>query len=233
MRLLTAMNQFWFLEVSTGNGWPVADPAQWCLQQAELPLLKPARDRLLTLDAQSDPERIVNVVLRRCGLNLVEIRLPNRIVVHYWTAVADPRPLFKEQRLARPEVQVAHRRRKTGALLLQPGDHFLFGEPLWPGLRWAMYQGKWDRRAQEEVDDWTSGARSTYSWAGLPQRWIPWAILQAIWRQEDAPLCPNCDVLLVVISFRLARHLLSANDSYLDGVCFSCRRIFRFSQGVF
>jgi hypothetical protein len=32
---------------------------------------------------------------------------------------------------------------------------------------------------------------------------------------------------LVLAAFRLCRRLLSANDSCLDRVCFSCRRIFR------
>lgn len=221
------MKLFW-LRVSPCDWWAVVDPISWCLANAHQPLLAPARHRLLTLDARTDQERIANVVLRRCGLNLVDIWSPDRVVIHYWTALADPRPLFKEQRLARPEVQVAHLRHKTGAVLLQPGDHFLFGETPWPGFRWAQYREKWDRRAQEEADDWMPANRSTYSWERMSERWIPWAVLKAIWRQEDAPLCPNCDVLLILIAFRLARHLLSANDAYLDRACFSCRRCFRY-----
>ena len=100
------MNKFWFVQVSTSDRWAVADPVVWSLENARQPLLEAARERLLTLDAHSDPERIVNVVLRRCGLNLVEIESPERVVVHYWTEMADLRLLFKEQQLARPEVQV-------------------------------------------------------------------------------------------------------------------------------
>lgn len=167
------------------------------------------------------------VGLRRFGLNLVEIRSSERIVIHYWTDLADPRLLFKEQRLARPEVQVGHWRHKNGSVVLQPGHNFLYGERPLHDFRWGQIQQEWQHRDQEEADDWTAAAVRTYSREGLPERWIPWAILKSIWRREEAPLCPNCDVPLVVIAFRLNRHLLSENDSYLDRVCFSCRRLFQ------
>jgi hypothetical protein len=135
------MKKCWFLQVQLVAGWPVADPVAWCLENAHQPLLEPARDRLLVLDAQADPERIINAALRRCGLNLVEVGSLERVVIiHFWTALADPRPLFKEEQLARPEVRVAHLRRKNGAVIIQIGDNFLFGEQPWQGFQWGPYR---------------------------------------------------------------------------------------------
>jgi len=202
---------FWFVRTTTGRWWPVPEPASWCLENARQPLLEPARDRLLTLDAGSNSERIVNVVLRRCGLNLVEVRLPQRVVVHYWTDLADPRPLFKEQRLARPEVQVAHHRCKDNTIVIQPGDKFLYGETLWHDFSWEQYQRRWEHRDEETPEDWTGAVHSSYSWEGLPERWIPWAVLKCLWRREQAPLCPNCDLPLVPIDLGVTSRPLMDN----------------------
>lgn len=220
------MNKFWFVQFQPMSWWPVLDPVAWCIDNAHLPLLDPALDRLMSGDVGSDPQRLLNVVLRRCKLNLVEIPTSNRVLQHYWTDLADPRLLFKEQGLARPDVQVALVQHKYGIVVLQPGDKLLYGEKPWHGFRWTDYQCKWDRRGQDEADDWMGATRTNYSWEGMPERWVPWAVLKAIWRRKDTPPCPNCDMPLVLVAFRLNRHLLSSNDSYREWVCFFCRRWF-------
>src|SRR4051812_37178704 len=72
---------FWFLHVGTGESWPVDDPIAWSLDNAHQPILERARERLVTLDA--DPQRVIRLVVRRCRLNLLELR-PGRVAVHHW-----------------------------------------------------------------------------------------------------------------------------------------------------
>jgi hypothetical protein len=86
-----------FLHVSGGDSFPVDDPVTWCLENARAPLLERARQRRLLCDARTDPQRALNVVYRRCGLNLARVR-PGRLVVHGWTALADLRPFCNRRK---------------------------------------------------------------------------------------------------------------------------------------
>lgn len=73
--------EFWFLHTPTGDSWPVNDPVAWALTHSQQPIVERARQRLVTLDA-SDAQRVIRLVTRRCGLNLIEIQ-PERVVVHH------------------------------------------------------------------------------------------------------------------------------------------------------
>ena len=68
-----------FLHAATGEVFPALDPVAWCLENAGGPPLAAARERLMQCDRHADADRIVNVVLRRCGLTLVAVR-PGRVV---------------------------------------------------------------------------------------------------------------------------------------------------------
>jgi hypothetical protein len=154
---------FWFINISMGESWSVDDPVTWCLKNARQPLLARARERLLTLNAQSDPQRILNVVVRRCDLNLLEVVFPTRVIVTYWTRLVDLRPFFKAHGLARPEVRVALVKRRDGFITLQTGEDFRYG--VRGHIPWEAYETKWDHRFKEEPDDRTAapGTVSTYS----------------------------------------------------------------------
>lgn len=82
--LLAGRNRrsFWFLHTATGEAWAVTDPVAWCLENAREPILERARERLVTLDA-ADPQRVIRLVVRRCRLNLLELR-PGQVAVHHW-----------------------------------------------------------------------------------------------------------------------------------------------------
>lgn len=72
---------FFFLEAVTGDSWPIDDPVSWCLGNVHHPTLGRAREGLLRL-AAADGDRVIRLVTRRCGLNLLEVR-PGRVVVHH------------------------------------------------------------------------------------------------------------------------------------------------------
>ena len=60
---------------------PVDDPVAWCLRHYhDDPILAPTRDTLPTLGI-ADDDRIITLVIRRCKLNLLEVR-PGRVVPH-------------------------------------------------------------------------------------------------------------------------------------------------------
>jgi hypothetical protein len=106
---------FWFLPAPTGKSWAVDNPVVWSLEHAHEPILERARERLVTLDA-ADPQRIIRVVVRRCALNLLELR-PAQVVVHHWgqQGKGDLRPFIKQHGPARKSDQVAliDRKRET------------------------------------------------------------------------------------------------------------------------
>lgn len=95
----------YFIQTKTLNSWPISNPAQWCLDHKLDPILVRACDGLRNLVAE-DADRIIRLVVRRCGLNLVEVQA-NRVTVHHWPQqIADLRPFFKDYRLPSPDVQV-------------------------------------------------------------------------------------------------------------------------------
>jgi hypothetical protein len=173
----------------------VGDPIGWALEHAHEPILERARERLVTLDA-ADPQRIIRLVVRRCRLNLLELR-PGRIVAHHWgqQGQGDLRTFFKPHGLARKSVQVALIDRKRETTTVQTGDALLYGERLTEEFPLGAYLKKWRRRAIEEPRDWTPApcSASNYCWEGVEQRCIPWRVLKSAWQHENTPLCQNCD----------------------------------------
>src|SRR5579871_3936473 len=156
---------FWFLHTGSGEAWAVDDPVAWSLENARTPILKRARERLVTLDA-ADPQRVIRLVVRRCRLNLLELR-PGRVAVHHWgqQGQGDLRPFFKQHGLATKRVRVVLLDRKREVSTPRHGDDSLFGERLplfWP---WKVYWRKWQRRAVQESDDWSA---APHTWSGFP-----------------------------------------------------------------
>ena len=202
VRVEKRAGSFWFLHAATGEAWAVDDPVAWSLENAGQPILERASEGLLKLTPAND-QRIIRLV-RRCRLNLLELR-PGRVVVHHWgqQGRADLRPFFKAHGLARKVVQVALIDRKRETATVQTGDAFLYGERLAEEFPLGVYLEKWRRRAIEEPDDCQAApcSGSNYCWEGVEQRWIPWQVLKSAWRHEDAPLCQNCDQPTFLLSF--------------------------------
>jgi hypothetical protein len=230
--LLTGRNprSFWFLNAATGDAWAVDDPVTWALDNARWPILERARERLVTLDS-SDAQRVIRLVVRRCKLNLIEIQ-PGRVVVHFWGQQrANLLPFFKQHGLATKVVKVALIDRKRETTTVQTGDAFLYGERLAEEFPLGVYQRKWRWRAIDEQDDWTPApcSGSNYCWEGIQQGFVPWKVLKAAWRHENAPLCRNCDkpTLLTVFGFfvagfyklepRVVRICLQCTSQFKDG----------------
>ncbi len=194
---------FWFLHTPTREAWAVDDPVTWALANAQQPILERASAGLRKL-TPADGQRIVRLVTRRCGLNLIEIH-PGRVVVHCWgqQGQGDLRPFFKAHGLARNAVRVILIDRKREAATDHTGDDFLYGERLAEDFPLGVYLEKWRRRAIEEPDDWHAApcSGSNYCWEGVEQRRIPWRVLKSAWRHENAPLCQNCDQPTLLTAF--------------------------------
>lgn len=221
-----------FIRVVNGESFPVKSPVAWCLEHACDPQLERARERLLLCDSRTDPQRILNVVYRRCGLNLAEVQ-PGRLIVHHWTQLADIRAFCKRHQLARADVQVATVRHKNGLVTIQPGNDFLYGTLLGEIVPWHLYQARWDRRFEREADDGESSPWSTssYTWEGVREGRVPWAALKSIWRRERPTPCPNCDAPLAAWSFSWRHRTLVSMHGFVARLCFSCRRDFVESAG--
>jgi hypothetical protein len=203
----------------------VDDPVAWALANAGQPILERARERLVTLDA-ADPQRVIRLVVRRCRLNLLELR-PGRVVVHHWgqQGQGDLRPFFKQHGLARHDVEVVLLDRKREVTTLQHGDDFLFGERLADDFPVEPYEQKWRRRATEEPDDWTPApcSGSNYCWEGVEQGRVPWRVLKSAWRREDAPPCPNCDRPTLLTAFGYFACGLYKRGPTVVRICPLCR----------
>jgi hypothetical protein len=219
---------YWFIHTPTGETWPVGDPVAWSLENARQPILERARERLVMLDA-ADPQRIIRVVVRRCGLNLLELR-PGRIVVHHWgqQGQADLRAFFKQHGLARKGVKVVLLDRKREVSTLRHGDDFLYGHPLAQDWPLKLYLTKWQRRAVEKPDDWTAAPHtwSGFAWEGIEPNRIPWAAMKAAWRRTTAPLCLNCDQPTLLTNFGFPWSGMFNRRPLFVYTCGKCRRLF-------
>lgn len=215
-----------FVHTVTGNLFPVGDPVAWCLENARSPLLAAARERLLQCVGRIDGDRILNVVLRRCDLNLIELRI-GRVTVGYWTRLADLHPLLKARDLLHAEMQVALVRRKTGQITITSGDQFLRGERIDPEFPFDTYRAKWDRRHDREPGDATAApaSPSSYSWDDVAEKRIPWTVLKAVWRTDNVP-CPNCDTQLLLDRFDWRRSGFFNTHAAAWRACGRCRRRF-------
>jgi hypothetical protein len=222
------IQRFWFIQTETGAFWPVVDPVVWCLEHAREPILERARKRLVTLDA-ADPQRVIRLVVRRCRLNLLELR-PGRVVVHHWgqQGQGDLRPFFRQHGLARKSVQVALLDRKREVTTVQHGDDFLFGQPLPPFWPWKVYWRKWQRRAVQEPDDWTAAPHtwSGFAWKGVEPNCIPWAALKSAWRRATSLICLNCDKPILLTNFGFPWSGMFNRRPLFIYTCGKCRRLF-------
>jgi hypothetical protein len=194
---------YWFLHTPTGESWAVDDPVAWALENARQPILERASQRLVTLDG-SDPQRIIRLVVRRCRLNLLDLRT-GRVVIHHWgqQGNGDLRPFFKQHGLARHHVEAVLLDRKRDTTTVRTGADFLYGEPLAEEFPLSVYHEKWQRRASEEPDDCQPApcSFSNYCWEGAEQNCIPWRVLKSAWRHEESPLCQNCDRPTILTAF--------------------------------
>lgn len=223
----TADQRFWFLQTETGESWPVADPASWCLHDANQPILERAHEGLLKLTA-TDKDRIIRLVIRRCQLNLIEI-LPGRAVVHHWgrQGQGDLRPFFKTHGLARKNVEVVVIDRKKETSTNQSGDDFLFGQRLpqdWPA---EIYLSKWDHRTEQEPDDGTASPQSWsgYAWYDVESGRIPWTAMKSAWKRR-ASTCPNCDQPTILTNFGKPWVGMFQRKQIVKETCLKCRRSF-------
>jgi hypothetical protein len=220
---------FWFLHADTGASWEISDPVEWPLANVNLPVLVRASEGLGKLTTQ-DGDRILRLVIRRCGLNLIE-QSPGNIVVSYWgqTGLADVRPFFKKHHLARNDVQVFLKDRKKELVTSHTGDDFLFGERLDPDWPLDLYRMKWQWRFLNQPDDWTAAPEtwSGYAWEGLESNQIPWAALKSVWRRGSAIPCRNCDRPTILVNFGEPWTGLFQRSPRFIYVCRACHRLFR------
>lgn len=220
---------FWFIHADTGDSWPVADPAQWSLENARQPILERASQGLRKLSA-NDGQRIIKLVVRRCGPNLLELH-PGQVVLHHWgqQGQADVRPFFKAHGLARREIEVVVRDRKKEVITTQPGDDFLYGDRLAADFPLDLFQRKWGRRFEQDADDWTPalGTSSGFAWDGVEDGRIPWAALKAAWKRAAPGTCLNCDGPTILTNFGLRQVGMFNRSPNFVHVCGACFRSFK------
>ncbi|HBJ38768.1 MAG TPA: hypothetical protein DDZ51_29260 [Planctomycetaceae bacterium] len=215
------------IQTDTLNSWSVADPIEWSLQNADQPILARAADRLGKL-TNEDNERIVRLVVRRCGLNLVDIQ-SNQVTVHYWSdQLADLRPFFKASGLASPDVQVTLINRKTEVFAHKIGDEFRYGERLAEDFSVELLTSKWHHRFVNQPDDQQAvpGSRAGFAWEGLEDGQIPWAAMKSAWRRMQPIICLNCDQPNILVNFGLPQVSFFRHAPRFISVCPKCQRSF-------
>ena len=220
-------SNFHFIHSDTLNHWPVADPVQWTIEHAHETTLARAAEGLSKLTT-SDGERIIRLFVRRCSLNLLELH-PGRVVVDHWGSNrADLKPFFKSHGLARPEIEVVLRDRKKETVTTLTGDSFLYGVPLASGFDLELFQSKWERRFEQEADDWQAapGTSSGLAWDGLGDGFIPWAALKSAWRSGSGA-CLNCSGPTILVNFGLRQVGMFNRCGFVKHVCGKCRRSYR------
>jgi hypothetical protein len=218
----------WFFQAIEGDSWPVADPVAWSLENALQPTLERASEGLRKL-MPADGRRVIRLVVRRCFLNLIEIH-PDRVVVHHWgcQGLADLRPFFKEQGLARREVEIVVRDRKREHSVTRAGDGYLYGEALASDFPLDLFIARWRRRFEQESDDWSAapGTWSGYAWEGIENNRISWEALKSAWRRTEPIPCPNCDGPTVLINFGWPFIGMFNRYPRFVHACARCRRSF-------
>lgn len=81
-RLATQAPTFFFVHTNLADSFQVANPVQWYLDHQREPVIERDKDGLRNLST-TDSERIVRLVVRRCGLNLVEVE-SIQVTIQYW-----------------------------------------------------------------------------------------------------------------------------------------------------
>lgn len=226
-RLATPAPTFFFVHTNLAGSFQVANPVQWCLEHAHKPVLERAKDGLRNLST-TDSERIVRLAVRRCGLNLVEIK-SNQVTVHYWAQqLADLRPFFRSAGLARSEVQVTLLDRKKEVATQKSGDDFLYGQAIAADFPIQLLMSKWHNRFLVESDDHQAvpGSKSGFAWNGLEDGQIPWAAIKSAWRNGDGTVCLNCSGGAILINFGLRQVGVFNRSPNFISICPQCQRSF-------
>ncbi len=221
-------SNFTFLHTDTLNHWPVADPVQWSLQNAHEPILARAAEGLSNLTV-NDGDKIIRLVVRRCALNLLEVQ-PGRVMVDHWGSQhADLRPFFKTHGLARPEIEVVLKDRKKEIVTILTGDSFLYGVPIASDFDPELFLSKWERRFEQQADDWQSapGTSSRFAWEGLQDGFIPWSAMKSAWRRVAPVSCLNCERETLLVNFGFRQVGMFNRDGFVEHVCRKCLRTFR------
>lgn len=220
--------RFHFLQIVPNHSWPVTDPVLWALENQGDPILERAAEGLAKLTA-NDGERVVRLLVRRCGLNLLELR-PGTVVAHHWGPhLADLRPFFKQHGLARPEIVVSLRDRKKEIITEKTGDSFLFGDRIAADFPLAIFQSKFANRFTNEPDDWQAAPNtiSGFAWANTEDGRFPWAALKSAWRRVVPGVCLNCDTPTLLVNFGLPWTGMLSRTPRFEHVCGKCLRVFR------
>jgi len=225
-RLTTTAPTFFFIHTNSEDSFQIANPVQWCLDHAQKPILDRASDGLRNLST-GDSERIIRLVVRRCGLNLVEVQ-SNQVTIHHWLQhPADLKPFFKANELTRSEVQVTLLNRKKETATQKTGDDFLYGQPTAADFPVELFTSKWQNRYVNESDDGQASptSNSGLAWDGLEDGQIPWAALKSAWRQGGV-VCQNCAVPTFLVNFGLRQVGMFHRASCFERVCGACQRSF-------
>lgn len=220
--------EHWFVDAASGEAWPVQDPVRWVLEKCAAADSRRAAAGLRTL-TPAEGERIIRLVTRRCGLNLI-VSTPRRVAIHHWgrCGLADLRPFFKTHGLARRRVQVVVRDRKRETSAVRTGEDYLYGRRLgdeWPG---DLFWDKWRCRFEKQPDDGSAapGAWSGYAWRGVEPNRIPWAALKSAWRNTSPSRCANCERPTLLVNFGDPwTGRFSRRPQFLHA-CRRCRRYF-------
>lgn len=223
---------FWFLHAVSCTSWPVADPVRWSLDHAHEAVLERAAEGLRGLTADGG-DRIIRLVIRRCGLNLLELG-PNQVVVHYWSqhGQADLRPFFKQHGLARPDVEVVLRDRKQESVTTKPGDDFLFGDRFALDFPFDLFVSKCASRFVHQPDDWqpAPGTWSGFAWEGVEDNRIPWTAMKSAWRRAIPMTCLNCDQPTLLVNFGYPWTGLFNRSPRFTHACGTCRQSFTYDS---
>ncbi len=224
----TRAPRFHFIDTDTLTSWPVASPVSWVSRNRSQPILERAAEGLANL-TPDDGERIIRLVARRCGLNLLELR-PDEVTVHHWgRRLADLRPFFKTHGLARPEIAVHLKDRKRETTTTRTGDSFLFGSRIAENFPLDLFARKWANRFEKEPDDTRAvpETSSGYAWEGVEDDRIPWTALKSAWRRVTPRTCLNCDTPTLLTHFGQPWAGMFHRAPRFLSLCPSCRRSFR------
>lgn len=216
-----------FIQTTTFNSWPIANPAQWCLDHKHDPILERASDGLCKL-TKEDSDRITRLVVRRCGLNLIHVQ-PSQVLIHHWSQqLADLRPFFQAHRLTSPDVQVTLLERKKESSTHKTGDDFLYGQPIAHDFPIELFVTNWNNRFQEESDDHLAAPKtnSGFAWDGLETGQIPWVALKSAWQRSQPSSCLNCSAETILVNFGFRQVGLFNRSPNFVSVCPNCRRSF-------
>lgn len=222
------MSAYFFLHVPSGRSWLTDDPHRWLLARRDETLLAPARERLH--DSADDNERCVRVVLRRCGLTLLQTVSDARVVVRHWGQPApDLRAWARAHGWNRPGVPVAFEDLKSGATTLHADgqDVLMDGRRVGPAFPWSEYLTRYERRHIQDGDDEDAAPASSanFGWPGVADGRMTWRVLKAIWNAEGV-LCSNCDAVMILTAFSWTKGPLSFRSARIVRHCPGCRRGF-------